>query len=83
MFDPSKQSVIIRRYVQFIEISTPHESVEPHVTLNISLSPVTYISVTPSSSVTDIHSPSSSSSSIPPECLEDPEVITILSNLPV
>ena len=72
LFDPSKQSVIIRRDVQFIEISTPPKFVEPHVTLNIPLSPVTPISVTPSSSLTDLSSPSSSSSSIPLECIKYP-----------
>ena len=81
LFDPSKQSVIIRRYVQFIEISTPPESIEPHVTLNIPLSLVTPISVAPSCFVTDLSSPSSSSSSIPPECLEDPKVTAVLCNL--
>ena len=35
LFDPSHQSVIIRRYVQFIEVSTQPEFVEPHVILNI------------------------------------------------
>ena len=33
--------------------------------------------------MTDLSSPSSSSSCIPPECLEDPEVDFVPSNLPV
>ena len=51
--------------------------------MNIPLSHVTPILVTPSSFVTSLSSPSSSSSSIPPECIEYPEVTVVSSNLPV
>lgn len=43
LFDPSNQSVIIRRDVQFHEASSPPESVESHVTLNLPIPPVTLI----------------------------------------
>ena len=44
---------------------------------------MTPISVTPSCYVTNLSSPSSSSSSIPHECLEYHEVTFVPSNLPV
>ena len=68
LFYTSTQSVIIRRDVHFAEVSSPLESVEPHVTLNIPLSPVTPISVSSSIFVPVVDPSSSSSSSIPPKC---------------
>ena len=73
LFDTSTQSVIIRRDVHFVEVSSPPESVEPHVTLNIPLSPVTPILVYSSSFVPVVDPSSPSSSSIPPECTEAKE----------
>ena len=61
LFDTSTQSVIIQKDVHFVEVSSPPESVEPHVTLNIPLSHVTPISVS-SSSYVPVVDPSSPSS---------------------
>ena len=82
LFDPSNQSVIIIRDVQFHQVSPPPKSVEHHITLNFLISPITPIFVTPSSSFLCIidHS-SSSSSSITPESNESPKVNLVASNL--
>jgi hypothetical protein len=78
LFDPSTQSVIIN------EVSQPPKSVEPHVTLNVSLSSVTPISINSSSiSMPTVDLSSPSSSSIPPECTEVPEVTYVASHLPI
>jgi hypothetical protein len=62
LFDPSTQSVIIRRNLHINEVSPPPKSIEPHVTLNVPLSPVTPISINSSSvfvPTIDLSSPSS------------------------
>ena len=82
LFDTSTQSVIIRRDVHFAEVSSPPESVKPHVTLNMPLSPVTPISISSSSSMPVVDPSSASSSSIPPECTEVEETF-VSSNLPI
>ena len=84
LFNPSIQSVIIIRYVQFHEVSPPPEYVEPHTTLNFPISPITPISITPFSSyVPIVDLSSSSSSSITPESNEAPEVTSFASHLPI
>ena len=80
LFDTSTQSVIIRRDVHFAEVSSPPESIEPHVTLNIPLSHVTPISVSSSNYVPIVDPSSPSSSSIPPKCTEAEETF-VSSNL--
>ena len=82
-FDPSNQSVIIRRDVQFHEVCPPHEFVEPHITMNLPISPITLISVTPFSSVPIVYLSSSSSSSVTLESNEAPKVTYVASHLPV
>ena len=80
--NPSTQSIIIQRDVHFNEESPPPKSVEPHVTLNVPLSPVTPISIISSSNfVPTIDLSSPSSSSIPFESLEVPEVTSFASHL--
>lgn len=82
MFDPSTQSIIIQRNVDFNEVSPPPKSIEPHVTLNVSLSLVTPIYVRYYSicvPIVDLSSPSSSS--IPPKCLEVPKITSFASHL--
>jgi hypothetical protein len=82
LFDPSTQSVIIRRDVHFNGISPPPKSIEPHVTLHVSLSHVTPISIRYSSIfVPTFYMISPSSSSIPHEYPEAPEVTYVSSHL--
>ena len=83
MFDPSNQSVIIIRDVQFHEVSPPLEFVEPHITLNFPISPINPIYVTPSMFVPIVDHISSSSLSITPESNEAPKVTSVASHLPV
>ena len=83
LFDPSNQSVIIRRDVQFHEVSSPPQSVESHVTLNLPIPPVTPVLVTPSSFVPLIDLDSSSPSSILPKTHESPEVTLVPFTLPI
>ena len=61
LFDTSTQCVIIRRSVQFDELSPPPWSIEPHVTLNFPSHYATSSSVTPSSPFVPIIDPSSRS----------------------
>lgn len=84
LFNPSHQSVIIRRDVQFHEVSSPTESVESHVTLNLPIPPISPIPVTTSSifePLVDLDS--SSPSSIPLETHEAPEVTHFPYTLPL
>ena len=81
MFHPSNQSVIIRRDVQFHEVSPLPKFVEPHITLNLPISPINPIYVTPSMFVPIVDHISSSSLSITPESNESPKVNLVASNL--
>ena len=81
LFDPSNQSVIIIRDVQFHYVSPPPKSIESHITLNFSISPITPISITPSSFVPIIDHSSFSSSSITHESNGSPKVNFVASHV--
>ena len=84
LFNPSTQGVIIWHDVKFNKVSPSLESPEPHVTLNFPSSPVSPVSVTPSSnSLPNIDPSSPTSSSYSLERSKDNRVVPTTNPLPI